>query len=179
MCEPATLAIIGASVAAAGTGYSALAASAQARGNARQAEANAREASASAADALERGNQDQIKHYREVSAKMGAQRAAMAANGLDLSFGSAADLVGDTALYGQEDAGNIAENTNRDVRGYLIQGANYRAEAKSQRNASTAALVSGAFSTTSTLIGGAKEYGKLKAGMGSNSYGVAGSDGIY
>ena len=108
-----------------------------------------------------------MKHYREVSAKMGAQRAAMAANGLDISFGSAADFVGDTAMYGEEDASTIAENTNRDVRGYLIQGANYRAEAKSQRNASTAALISGAFSMGSTLIGGAKEYGKIRAGMGS------------
>lgn len=181
MCEPATLAIIGASVAAAGSGYSALAASAQSRGAARQAEANSREASASAADALERGKQDQVKHYREVSQRMGAQRAAMAANGLDISFGSAADFVGDTAMYGEEDASNIAENTNRDVRGFLVQGANYRAEAKSQRNASTAALIGGAFSVGSTLIGGASQYGKLKAGMGArNAYGIAGSgDGIY
>lgn len=181
MCELATLALIGAGMAAAGTGYSALAASAQSRGAARQAEANSREASASAADALERGKQDQVKHYREVSQRMGAQRAAMAANGLDISFGSAADFVGDTAMYGEEDASTIAENTNRDVRGFLIQGANYRAEAKSQRNASTAALISGGFGVASTLVGGAKEYKGLKAGMGTgrNAYGIASSDGIY
>lgn len=169
MCEPisaSTLALIGAGTAAAGTAYSALAANAQARGAARQAEANSREASASAADAIERGKVDQVRHYREVSQRMGAQRAAMAANGLDISFGSAADYVGDTAMYGEEDASTIAENTNRDVRGFLIQGANYRAEAKSQRNAGTAALIGGAFSVGSTLVGGAKEYGKLKAGMG-------------
>ncbi|QGP79999.1 virion core protein, T7 gp14 family [Sphingobium sp. CAP-1] len=184
ICEPATLALIAAGVAAAGTGYAALAANAQAKGAARQAEANAREASASAADALERGNQDQVRHYREVSARMGAQRAAMAANGLDVSFGSAADLVGDTALYGQEDASTIAENTNRDVRGYLIQGANYTAEAKSQRLAGKTALVNGAFGVANTLLGGATQYsklkaGSLKAGSGLNSYGVTSPDGIY
>lgn len=169
MCEPisaSTLALIGAGTAAAGTAYSALAANAQARGAARQAEANSREASASAADAIERGKVDQVRHYREVSAKMGAQRAAMAANGLDLSFGSAADFVGDTAMYGEEDADTIAKNTATDTRGYLIQGANYRAEARSQRNAGTAALVSGVFGVGSTLIGGAKEYRKLKSGIG-------------
>ena len=164
MCEPATLTLIAAGVAAAGEGYSALAANAQAKGAARQAEANAREASASAADALERGNQDQVKHYREVSQKMGAQRAAMAANGLDISFGSAADVVADTAMFGQEDAATIAENTNRDVRGYLIQGANFSAEAKSQRAAGKAALVQGAFGVTNTLLGGAQQYSKIQRG---------------
>lgn len=165
MCDPGTLTLISAGVAAAGAGYSALAANAQAKGAARQAEANAKEASASAADALERGNVDQMRHYREVSQRMGAQRAALAANGLDINFGSAADLVGDTAMIGEEDASTLAENTNRDVRGFLIQGANYTAEAKSQRAAGKAALVKGAFDIGSTILGGATQYSKLKRGM--------------
>lgn len=96
---------------------------------------------------------------------MGAQRAAMAANGLDISFGSAADLVADSALFAEEDSRNLAENTNREARGFLIQGANYRSEAASQRNASSSALIAGGFGVASSLIGGAKEYGKLRKGM--------------
>lgn len=166
MCLPAApLALIAAGVSAAGTMYSGLAASAQARGAAAQAEVNAKEASASAADALKRGNVDQVRHYREVSQRMGAQRAAMAANGLDISFGSAADLVGDTALFGEEDASALAENSSREARSYAVQGANYRSEAASQRAQGRAAVVSGIFGATSSLIGGAKEYKKLRAGQ--------------
>ena len=120
------------------------------------------EASASAADAIERGNVDQLRHYREVSAKMGAQRAAMAANGLDVSFGSAADIVADTALIGEEDAKTLADNNAKDVRGYLIQGANYQAEAASQRAGGRAAVVSGIFGAANSILGGATQYKKLK-----------------
>ena len=164
MCAPPVLALVAAGVAAAGAGYSALQANAQARGQAAQAKVNQAEANRSAADALERGNVEQQQHYRKVSAQMGAQRAAMAANGLDISFGSAAYLVGDTAMYGQEDASALAENTVREARGFEINAANYGAERKSAKLAATGALVKGAFDMGSTILSGASQYGKLKAG---------------
>src|SRR3546814_3882934 len=89
-----------------------------------QARVNQREANASAIDALDRANQEQVRHGRKVSATIGAQRAAMAANGIDPGFGSAEDLIYDTRMIGQEDSLAIVENRQREVRSYAILGAN-------------------------------------------------------
>src|SRR3546814_17853793 len=88
-----------------------------------QARVNQREANASAIDALDRANQEQVRHGRKVSATIGAQRAAMAANGIDPGFGSAEDLIDDTRMIGQEDSLAIAENGQSEARSYAIQGA--------------------------------------------------------
>src|SRR3546814_6834824 len=85
-----TLTIAATTVAAVGKGYSALVQSAQARGVEAQARVNQREANASAIAALDRANQEQVRHGRKVSATIGAPRAAMAANGIEPGFGSAA-----------------------------------------------------------------------------------------
>lgn len=163
MCEPTTALIIASTVvASAGAGYSALMANAQAKGQANQAKANQAEANRSAADAIERGNIDQKQHYRRVSQQMGAQRAAMAANGIDIGFGSALDLVGDTAMYGEEDANALARNSRNDVRAFQIQGANFANEAKSAKLAAKGALVKGAFDVGSTILGGAQQYRKAQ-----------------
>ncbi len=162
MCDPVSLTIAATAVATVGQGYSALVANAQGRGAAAQSRANRDEANRSAADALERGNVDQVRQGRKVSQEMGAQRAALAANGIDLSFGSAADLVGDTAMYGQEDSATLAENTSREARGFQINAANFEAEARSQKKAAGAALVKGAFDIGGTILGGAQQYTKLR-----------------
>jgi len=169
MCTPAALpalALIGTGVSAAGVGYAALAANAQARGAAAQDAVNAGEARNAAQDAIERGNVEQMRHSRDVSAQMAAQRAAMAANGLDIGFGSAADLVGDTAMYGQEDAAQIAKGTAGEVRGFEGQAAGFMADAASQRAAGRSALIGGALNMGSTIIGGAQQYGRLRASAG-------------
>ncbi|MBB5685649.1 hypothetical protein FHS49_001657 [Sphingobium boeckii] len=158
-------------------------ASAQAKGQAAQAAVNRDEANRSAMDAMERGNIEQQQHYRKVSATMGSQRAAMAANGLDISFGSAADLVGDTAMYGQEDAATIAQNTVREARGFEIEAANYSAQGKSAKLAAKGAIVKGVFDMGSSILGGATQYGKLKGSVGGSAqnfgdaYGAIGSRG--
>lgn len=175
MCDPLTLAIVGTGIATAGAGYSALAANAQARGVEAQARVNEQEANRSAADAIHQGDVEQQQHYRQVSQQLGQQRAAMAANGLDLGFGSAADIQGDTAMIGAEDASTIAENTVRKTRGYQIQAANYESQARSAKSAASAALVKGAFDVGSTIIGGAQQYSGLKS---QQNFGSSGG-GIY
>lgn len=183
MCDPVTLGSVAAGVSAIGKGYSALVANAQARGAAAQDRVNMQEANRSAADAIQQGNIDQQQHYRQVSAQLGQQRAAMAANGIDIGFGSALDVTGDTAMIGSEDAATISENTVRKARGFQIQAANYESDARSQKLAGRAALVKGAFDVGSTILGGAQQYSYLKSqqnfGGGGGSYGVKGSGGIY
>lgn len=139
-------------------------ANAQATGQKRQAQANQGEANRSAADAMERGNIEQRNLYRQVSRQKGAQRAAMAANGLDIDFGSAADIVDDTDLFAREDAANLARNTRNEARGYQIQAANFATEAKSAKLAARGALVKGVFDMGSTILGGAQQYRKAQAG---------------
>ena len=164
---------------AAGQGYSAMLASSQAKGAAAQAEVNRAEANRSAADAIARGDEEQKRHYRQVSAQMGEQRAALAANGLDVNFGNAGDVVADTALYGQEDANTIAQNTMRESRGFEIEAANFGAEAKSQRKAAKGALIKGAFDIGSTILGGASQYGKLTAGRAATSASTSSFGGTF
>src|SRR3546814_6037574 len=122
-----------------------------------QARVNQREANASAIDALDRANQEQVRHGRKVSATIGAQRAAMAANGIDPGFGSAEDLIDDTRMIGQEDSLAIAENWQREARSYAIQGANSLSRARSAKQAASGALIKGALDVGSTIRGGATQ----------------------
>lgn len=138
-------------------------ANAQAKGQASQAKANQAEANRSAADAIERGNIDQKQQYRKVSQQRGAQIAAMAANGIDVDFGSAADIIDDTNMFAQEDAMTLARNSRNETRGFQVQAANFSNEAKSAKMAAKGALVKGAFDVGSTILGGAQQYRKAQA----------------
>lgn len=110
---------------------------------------------------------------RRIRQTIGAQRAALAANGLLLDEGSAADMQGDTASLGRMALAEIGDNTRRQAAGYRIAGVNARDEAEAAtlrgegyRASSTNALAAGAFAAdnastagwlgaTSSLLGGA------------------------
>ncbi len=59
----------------------------------------------------------------------GAQRASMAANGVDLGSGSANDVLTSTKMLGNIDALTVQDNTNRQVWSLNNQATNYRNEA--------------------------------------------------
>ncbi len=110
---------------------------------------------------------------RRIRQTIGAQRAALAANGLLLDSGSAADMQGDTASLGRLALTEIGDNTRRQASGYRIAGVNARDEAEAAtlrgegyRASATNALSAGAFAAdnastagwlgaTSSLLGGA------------------------
>lgn len=165
MCDPGTLAITAAVLSAAGTATSAMSQASQYRYEARIADANKRAENAKVQDAMQRGQIEERNAARRQSALIGAQRAAMAANGIDLSFGSAAETLGDTAMMAQEDRGTIRENTRREQMGYDINAANYAMKAKAARGAASGALISGLFQVGSTLAGAASRMGSIKAGQ--------------
>jgi hypothetical protein len=139
-----------------------LAANAQARYEARVADYNRELESRKAADALERGNIEVRNAARRQSQIIGAQRAAMAANGIDVSFGTASDLLADTAVAAQEERLTLRENTRREMMGFDINAANFGSQAIAARNRGSAALVSGALQLGSTIAGGAQRYGKVQ-----------------
>lgn len=170
MCEPATLTLMAAGAAAVSTAVTTVTAVQQQNYQAKVATRNAGLESIAARDAIERGKVESQNYQRQASQMQGAQRAALAANGIDTTFGSAADVRVDTALFAAEDAQTIRENSMREVRGFDISAANYRAQAQASRQAATGAAIGGAFNFGSTVLGGAAQYRNVKlkrAGAGS------------
>lgn len=176
MCAPvATLALIGTAISAAGTGFAALQSSAQSRYQAQVADQNARLSAEAARTQQDATRQELETHWRRQAQLQGQQRVAMAAGGLDLGFGNAADLQADTAMLGREDAQRIIDQGANAVKGFDIESANYRSQAQASRQAAAGALVDGAFGVATTALSGAAQYGTLKAqlgGAGRNSFGI-------
>jgi len=163
MCaDPLTLAIIGTTVAAAGSGVTAMQAYSQQKYQQKVADANAKLEDAAAADAIARGKVDRQNYMREASQAAGAQRAAMAANGIEVGFGSALTMRQDTAEAVERDAMTISANSEREAAGFDRQAGNYRAQAAASGQAASGALVSGAFGVGSTLLGGAQQYKRIQ-----------------
>lgn len=171
MCDPGTLAITATVLSVAGTAASTMSQVSQYRYEARVADFNRKQEDAKVQDAMQRGQIEERNAARRQSALIGAQRAAMAANGIDLGFGSAADTLGDTAMLAQEDRGTIRENTRREMMGYDINAANYAMKEKAAKSAASGALVSGLLQIGSTIAGGAQRFGGIKASQAAGGSG--------
>lgn len=170
MCAPPLViaAVAAAAVTAGGQLYAGKAAQQQGRYEDAIAQQNAAAQRDAAADASHRGDIAQLQHYRKVSQMIGAQRAALAANGVDLDFGSALGITTDTAKIGAEDSATIAENTRREQMGFDINAANYTMQGRAARAKGNAAMVGGVFGAAGTLLGAAKQVGQAYAPGGAN-----------
>lgn len=162
MCEPTTLLLIGTAVSTLGAGYTALQQNAASRYEAKVADQNAKLSAESARQEVDNTRDAALQHYRKVSRLKGEQSAAMAAAGLDVDFGNAADLTADTDQLAREDVSRIYRQGAENIRTYDIEGANYRSKAAASRQAATGALISGAFNMGSTALSGATQYSKMK-----------------
>lgn len=164
MCDITTALMIGSTVmGGVGQVQAANAQAASSEYSAKVAEMNATIADRAAKDALERGADEERKQRTQTSQLMGQQRANMAANGVDLSFGSPLDLMVDTAKMGELDALTIRRNTAREERDIRQQASNYRTEASMSRSAASGALSGGYLGAVGTVLGGgAKAYGQGK-----------------
>ena len=164
MCDPLTITIAATAVAALGQGYSALSTNAQEKYASRIARQNARLENERAKDALQRGGEEARRFQRKLGQEMGQQNAALAANGIDITFGSAANVRGDTAMFGREDTRTIHENARREAQGYEINAANFLSESKAAKMRGRSALIQGGFNMASTILGGATQYRRIQAG---------------
>ena len=90
----------------------------------------------SALDALERGRTDVQLLREQVSQRIGTQRAGLSAANVDISRGSAANLVADTALVGEVEVLRTLNNAAREAYGMTTQAAFTRAEGVAARRAS-------------------------------------------
>lgn len=114
---------------------------------------NARINETQAQQTLLAGQREEQKSRIATANLKGTQRASLAANGVDLGVGSAAQILTSTDVMGEIDAETIQANAIKSAWGYRTQGANQKAQATSSRAAAGAISPDSAF--TSSLIGGA------------------------
>lgn len=172
----------------AGSFYSAKAQKRNLQHQARMAEINARVAETGAKTELARGQAEYARHTLQAGHLKSAQRAALAANGIVMNEGSAAEMLAATDIMKEIDAQTIEENALRNAWGYRIQATDYRNQALMEQ--AQASSINPVGAGLQTLLGSAPmvaEYwdkysrqkgigsGKLSAEekrlLGSNHYG--------
>lgn len=174
---------IGAIGSAVGAYQQAKSARSQLRYQAAMAEINSRLAESSAQQALQQGQQQIAATTMKYGAMKSSQRAAMAANGIDLGVGNAAEVQASTDILKEIDKSTIEQNAIRTAFGYRTQGANFQNQALMGR--ASASSLSAASAGFSTLLGGATKVagswymlGKAGALQGSGGENLAGSNGF-
>lgn len=161
MCDPVIgLTIASTLMSAAGQIQQGNAANAAAKYNNQIAQMNAKISENQARDAIERGQKEEQKKRAEIAKISGAQTAAMAANGVDISFGSPLDTLVDTAVQGELDALTIRSNTYREEYDYRVRAANMRAGGQLELMKGSAAKTAGFMGAGSTILSGAASVAK-------------------
>lgn len=169
MCvDPVTMLMIGSTaLGAAGTMQQANAAAASATYNAKVADMNAKLSDQQAREADAAGKVQEQQQRMKTAQLMGKQQAAMAANGVDLKFGSPLDTLVDTATMGELDALTIRTNTAGQVRDIRQQGENMRGQAGMYRAEASSARTGGFLGAVGTVLGGgAKAWSNYNTTIG-------------
>jgi hypothetical protein len=138
---------------------------------------NARIADRKARDSLARGEREYGAHRLKTAAFKGQQRTELAANNVDLGFGSAAAVLASTDLLGDVDAETILANASREAWGHRLEAVGLRGSSAVNR-ASAKAINPGMEAAGSLLTSagtvashyyGLKETGAIKPGKPSHS----------
>jgi hypothetical protein len=164
MCDPVTLTIAATAVAATGKVVSGVGQAQQYRYQAKVDQQNARLANDQARDSIDNTTLEAQRRYRQLAQTKGAQTASMAANGVDLNFGSAVDLQEDTAMIGAEDVGQIYKGGNERTKGFEINAYNYRSSAAGNKAKARGAIIGSVFEAAGTALAGASQVSRMKAG---------------
>lgn len=120
--------------------------------------------------ALQQGQEQAQQAMLAQSQTLSRQRAALAANGLDLNSGSAVDLMATTKFLGEQDVNQIEKNAARKAWGYTVEAANYKAASNLDKwkADSTSPTKVGVMTGVSSLLSSASLYAGSK-GTGSKS----------
>jgi hypothetical protein len=164
VCEPATLAIIGASMASIGQVVGGITAMQQANFEASVAQQNAAIERENIQMEQERTSREALLQSRRVGQLVGEQRATAAANGVSTDFGTAASLIDDTQMLGREDLSNIYKQGNENVKGMDRNVANFVGESRAAKARGKGALVGSLFQAGGTMLSGASQFRSLKGG---------------
>jgi len=116
---------------------------------------NAQVAELQAQDAVTRGAEKESRFRTQVRGLIGSQRAGFAGAGVDVGYGSAADVQADAAFLGELDALTIKNNAAREAWGYQVQAEDLRRRAVIQRQGGQMAAAAGAEAAKGAYIGAA------------------------
>ena len=131
------------------------------------ANTNARIAELGAQSVLDQGNKQTAALTLKAGQIKSSQRAALAANGVDLGDGNAAEVQASTDIMKDIDVNTISANAVRSAWGYRTQATNYQNEALSAESngwayradaatkRASASSISPASSAATSLLGGA------------------------
>ena len=136
-----------------GSYYSASANRAALKSQAAVADVNARIAELGAQSSLNQGQHQVGALTLKAGQLKSSQRAAMAANGIDLGVGNAVEVQATTDLMKEIDANTLKANAVRSAWGYRTQGVNFQNEALMKR--ATAGAISPFGSAAGSLLGSA------------------------
>lgn len=143
----------GAASSAVGSYYGAKSQASTLNFQAGMADTNARMSETAAQGALMRGQRESGALTLKAGQLKGRQRAAMAANGIDLGEGNAAEIQASTDVMKEIDANTIESNAVMEAWGYRTQGVNASNEALMAR--ATAGSISPFGSAAGSLLGSA------------------------
>lgn len=130
---------------------------------------NAQLARNQAADAMAQGDLESERELWRTRALEGQQRAAIAANGLDSELGTPAELLGETAMFGEVAQQDIRLNAARRAWGFQADATNTENQNRASRfgtKARNTGTVLGALSQAAGAVGGAGGFGG--GGSGAN-----------
>ena len=145
MCEPTTIAMI---AMAAGTAVSAKASYDQGQVAKQVASNNATMAEYAAQDAQRRGEEEATAIQRKGAALKSAQRVNLASKGLDLGYGTPADLQDQTDFFTQSDVATTRTNARREAWSTRARGEQMLAQGKAD-------ALNSMYQSAGTLLGGA------------------------
>jgi hypothetical protein len=154
MCEPTTLLLVSTGLAAAGAGMTAYGQYQQGQAAEKIARNNQIMGEYAAQDAQARGEEDAMAVSRKGEQLKGAQRSRMAASGIDLGVGTAADIQDQTDFFAQQDINTARSNARRDAWAFRAQGANAAAQGRF-------AAQQGQLQAFSTLLSGAGQVASM------------------
>lgn len=127
------------------------------------ATANAAQQAQNAKDQTTLTQQEAARRYRSASQTEGTQQAAMAANGIDINYGSAADVLSDDKKIVNEDVGSIYTEGQRRALGYLTDSYNARLKASAAASEAKAAPIATGIGMLGTALGAASQISKFNA----------------
>ena len=139
------------------------------------ADFNAHIAGFQASDAIRNGQTAEENQDLKTGQVTGTQRATMAANGVDLGFGNATEILSTTAMMGQRDANQIHDNAMMQAWGYRTQQSSYL-QTESELNSLRSGihpLVSGASSLLTGATQVAASWDKSAKVNGTPTFGAA------
>lgn len=138
---------------AVGSYFSAATQKATLKGQAAVADVNARIAELGAQSALLQGQQQVGALTLKAGQLKSSQRASMAANGIDLGVGNAAEIQASTDIMKEIDANTLTANAVRSAWGYRTQAVNFQNEALMKR--AGADSISPGMAAAGSLLGSA------------------------